>query len=117
MEGVLLLHLLWCVWVLLGWTVTLRRAVLRALHIASPKYAIVVESIPWIVVRKKSDRLQKQRVTLRSRNICYMDEFRLIERQGILSAEGVHNLCGPLLRKLSHELRSNSIRTFLGGSV
>jgi len=43
-----------------------------------------------------------------------MDEFRLIERQGILSAESVHNLCGPQLRKLRHELRSNSIRTFRG---
>ena len=34
-----------------------------------------------------------------------MDEFRLIERQGILSAESVHTLCGPQLRKLRHELQ------------
>jgi Protein of Unknown function (DUF2784) len=48
-EAVLLLHLLWCVWVLLGWTVTRRRTILRTLHIASLVYAIVVESVPWVV--------------------------------------------------------------------
>ena len=46
--AVLFLHLLWCVWVLLGWTVTRRRPVLRTVHIASLLYAIVVESVPWI---------------------------------------------------------------------
>jgi hypothetical protein len=47
-EAVLFLHLLWCVWVLLGWTVTRRRPLLRTLHIASLLYAIVVESVPWL---------------------------------------------------------------------
>ncbi|HYL62013.1 MAG TPA: DUF2784 family protein [Candidatus Methylomirabilis sp.] len=46
-EGVLFLHLLWCGWVLLGWTVTRCRPVLRALHIASLAYAIVIELVPW----------------------------------------------------------------------
>jgi Protein of Unknown function (DUF2784) len=46
-EAVLFLHLLWCVWVLLGWTVT-RRRLLRTLHIASLLYVIVVESVPWL---------------------------------------------------------------------
>lgn len=41
------MHLLWCAWVLLGWTVTWRRPVLRTLHIASLIYAIVIESVPW----------------------------------------------------------------------
>jgi hypothetical protein len=45
---VLFLHLLWCVWVLLGWTVTRRRPVLRTLHIGSLLYAILVESVPWL---------------------------------------------------------------------
>lgn len=45
---VLFVHLLWCVWVLLGWTLTRRRPVLRRLHIASLVYAIVVESVPWL---------------------------------------------------------------------
>ena len=44
----LFLHLLWCVWVLLGWTVTRSRPVLRTLHIASLIYAVAVESIPWL---------------------------------------------------------------------
>jgi hypothetical protein len=47
-EAVLFLHLLWCVWVLLGWTVTRRRPLLRTLHIASLLYAIVVELVPWL---------------------------------------------------------------------
>jgi hypothetical protein len=47
-EAVLLLHLLWCGWVLLGWTVTRGRPVLRTLHIASLLYAIVVETVPWL---------------------------------------------------------------------
>jgi hypothetical protein len=42
-----LLHLLWCAWVLLGWTLTRGRPVLRTLHIASLIYAIVIELIPW----------------------------------------------------------------------
>ena len=41
MEAVLFLHLLWCGWVLLGWTVTRCRPLLRTLHIASLIYAIV----------------------------------------------------------------------------
>jgi hypothetical protein len=46
-EAVLFLHLLWCAWVLLGWTVTRRRPLLRTLHIASLLYAIVIELVPW----------------------------------------------------------------------
>lgn len=47
-EVVLFGHLLWCVWVLLGWTLTRGRPVLRTLHIASLIYAIVVETVPWL---------------------------------------------------------------------
>jgi Protein of Unknown function (DUF2784) len=46
-EVVLVLHLIWCGWVLLGWTVTRHRPVLRTLHIISVIYAIVIESVPW----------------------------------------------------------------------
>jgi hypothetical protein len=42
----LFLHLLWCGWVLLGWTVTRCRRLLRTLHIASLIYAILIESLP-----------------------------------------------------------------------
>ena len=45
-EVVLLLHLIWCGWVLFGWTMTRCRPVLRTLHIASLVYAIVIESVP-----------------------------------------------------------------------
>ena len=44
--AVLLLHLLWCAWVLLGWMLTRGRRVLRWLHIASLCYAIVIELVP-----------------------------------------------------------------------
>ena len=47
-EAVLFLHLLWCCWVLFGWTVTRYRPVLRTLHIASLVYAIIVQSVPWL---------------------------------------------------------------------
>jgi hypothetical protein len=40
--------LLWCGWVLFGWTVTRTRRVLRTLHIASLLYAIVIELVPWL---------------------------------------------------------------------
>lgn len=46
-EAVLFLHLLWCGWVLLGWTVTRGRPLLRALHIGSLVFAIAVELVPW----------------------------------------------------------------------
>jgi len=46
-EVALFLHLLWCGWVVLGWTVTRRRGILRTLHIASLIYAIVIELVPW----------------------------------------------------------------------
>jgi len=46
-EAVLLLHLVWCAWVLLGWTLTRGRRVLRTLHLASLLYAIVIELVPW----------------------------------------------------------------------
>lgn len=44
----LLLHLAWCVWVLLGGVVTRRRRLLRTLHIASLIYGIVIETVPWV---------------------------------------------------------------------
>ena len=43
----LIVHLLWCAWVVLGWTVTRGRRVWRTLHIVSLIYAIVIESVPW----------------------------------------------------------------------
>ena len=46
-DFVLAVHVLWCVWVLLGWTVTRGRPFLRALHIAALIWAIVIEVLPW----------------------------------------------------------------------
>ena len=46
-EVILFLHLLWCGWVLLGWTVTRGRRLLRTLHIASIIYAVAIELVPW----------------------------------------------------------------------
>ena len=47
-ETALFLHVLWCAWVLLGWTVTHGRSFLRTLHIASLIYAIAIELVPWL---------------------------------------------------------------------
>jgi len=44
---VLFLHLLWCGWVSLGWTMTRCRRGLRTLHIASTIYSIVIQLVPW----------------------------------------------------------------------
>lgn len=44
---VLFLHLLWCLWVMLGWTLTRHRRALRTFHIVSLIYAIVIELVPW----------------------------------------------------------------------
>jgi Protein of Unknown function (DUF2784) len=46
-EVALFVHLLWCGWVLLGWTVTRCRPLLRALHIGSVVYGVVIELAPW----------------------------------------------------------------------
>ncbi|MGA7624050.1 MAG: DUF2784 family protein [Candidatus Acidiferrales bacterium] len=46
-EAVLFVHVLWCCWVSLRWTVTRFRPLLRKLHIASLIYAIVIELVPW----------------------------------------------------------------------
>jgi hypothetical protein len=43
----LTLHLVWILWVLLGWLVTRNRPLLRWLHIASLAYAIGIEVLLW----------------------------------------------------------------------
>jgi hypothetical protein len=45
--AVLAMHLAWIVWVILGWTVTRNRRVLRWLHILSLIYSILIENGPW----------------------------------------------------------------------
>ncbi|HTS59458.1 MAG TPA: DUF2784 domain-containing protein [Terriglobales bacterium] len=46
-AAVLLLHLLWIAWILLGWTLTHGRPMLAWLHIASLVWGIAVELGPW----------------------------------------------------------------------
>jgi hypothetical protein len=46
-EAVLFFHLLWCAWIVLGWTATRGRPALRSLHIGSLAYAIFIELTPW----------------------------------------------------------------------
>lgn len=43
----LLLHLLWIIWILLGWTVTRGRPTLAWVHIVSLVWGIAVELGPW----------------------------------------------------------------------
>jgi hypothetical protein len=45
--AVLLLHLLWIAWILLGWMVTRGRPALAWAHIASLVWGIAVELGPW----------------------------------------------------------------------
>lgn len=46
-SAVLLLHLLWIIWILLGWIVTRGRRGLAWVHIASLLWGIAVELGPW----------------------------------------------------------------------
>jgi len=46
-AAVLLVHLGWIGWILLGWVVTRGRPVLAVLHIASLVWGIAVELGPW----------------------------------------------------------------------
>jgi Protein of Unknown function (DUF2784) len=46
-EAVLLIHLLWCAWILLGWLLTRGRRLWTWLHIGSLIYAIFIELTPW----------------------------------------------------------------------
>ena len=46
-AAVLTLHLAWIVWVALGWLLTRSRPWLRAFHILSLLYSIVIELGPW----------------------------------------------------------------------
>ena len=44
---VLLLHLIWILWIILGWAFTHHRPVLTALHIISLAWGLLVEVGPW----------------------------------------------------------------------
>lgn len=46
-ELVLFIHLLWILWVILGWIVTRNRPLLRWFHIASLVWGILTEIGPW----------------------------------------------------------------------
>jgi len=46
-ELVLLVHLLWILWVILGWMATRNRPLLRWFHIGSLLWGIVAEVGPW----------------------------------------------------------------------
>lgn len=46
-ELVLLIHLLWILWVILGWIVTRNRPLLRWFHIGSLLWGILMEVGPW----------------------------------------------------------------------
>jgi len=44
---VLLVHLLWILWVILGWLVTRSRLLLRWSHVSSRLWGILIEVRPW----------------------------------------------------------------------
>ena len=45
--AVLVIHVLWILWVIFGVLFTRRRRLLRALHITSLVYSILIEVLPW----------------------------------------------------------------------
>ena len=46
-AAVLTLHLLWIVWILVGWLLTRGRPALTAVHVASLVWGIIAELGPW----------------------------------------------------------------------
>lgn len=46
-EAVLIVHLLWCAWIIFGWMLTRGRRILTGLHIGSLIYAVFIELTPW----------------------------------------------------------------------
>lgn len=46
-AAVLALHLLWIVWILLGWAFTRGRPVLTGVHMASLVWGVIAELGPW----------------------------------------------------------------------
>lgn len=46
-TAVLSIHVLWILWVLLGWLVTRGRPILTAIHLAALAWGIMVELGPW----------------------------------------------------------------------
>jgi len=46
-AAALILHLLWILWILIGWLITRGRAWLAGLHIASLVWGVITEVGPW----------------------------------------------------------------------
>lgn len=70
-AAVLLLHLCWIVWILLGWAVTRHRPVLAWLHVASVVWGIATELGPWPCPLT----LAEQWLEARSGSIPYQEGF------------------------------------------
>lgn len=69
----LTVHLLWLVWLLLGWTVTRGRPVLRWLHIASLLYGIVISVAPWFCPLTHAEQYFQQRAGLKPYETSFLE--------------------------------------------
>lgn len=71
----LALHLLWLVWLLLGWTVTRGRPVLRWLHIASLLYGIVISVAPWFCPLTHAEQYFQRRAGLEPYETSFLEHY------------------------------------------
>jgi len=63
-AAALALHLIWVLWVALGWLVTRRRPLLRWLHIASVAYGLFITLAPWPCPLTVAEQRLRQRAGL-----------------------------------------------------
>lgn len=73
--AVLLLHVGWILWVLLGWLLTRKRAVLRWLHLASLGYAIGIEVFLWPCPLTYAENFFLQKAGLRTYSESFLIHY------------------------------------------
>ena len=71
----LAVHLLWLVWVLLGWTVTRGRPLLRWLHIGSLLYGILISVAPWFCPLTHAEQYFQQRAGLEPYEASFLEHY------------------------------------------
>jgi hypothetical protein len=71
----LAVHLAWHVWILLGWLVTRRCALLRWLHIGSLAWGIVVSVFPWTCPLTWAERYCERRAGLQPYEKSFLEHY------------------------------------------
>lgn len=71
----LALHLLWLLWILLGWLWTRHRPLLRWLHIGSLAWGIVISIFPWTCPLTWAENYFQRRAGLAPYNKSFLEHY------------------------------------------